>query len=329
MSEPPRTDSMRALWIEERRLSFRTDLPVPEPPEGEALVRVLRAGICNTDLELLRGYALFTGVPGHEFVGLVERGPERLLGRRVVGEINAACGACPACRAGRRNHCPTRTVLGIAGRNGAFADRLVLPVENLHPVPDAVETDAAVFTEPLAAALRIQEQVPIRAEDRVLVVGDGKIGQLIARTLARTGCNLTVAGRDDAKLDLLIDLGVRTVHPEGITDRAHDVAVECTGDPSGFPAALRALRPGGTLVMKSTYAPALTLDAAPIVVDEVTIVGSRCGPFAPALRLLAEGEIDLRGLVHARYAIRDGIAAFEDAARPGTLKVLIDLEEGP
>src|SRR6476661_3298695 len=174
---------MRALWLEDQRLRLRDDLPM-RARDGEVLVRVLLAGICNTDIELTRGYYPFTGIPGHEFVGVVEQGPSALVGRRVVGEINAVCGACGACLAGRRTHCERRTVLGIVSRNGAFADCLILPAENLHPVPDAVSTDAAVFTEPLAAALEIQEQVRIDARDRVLVVGDGKLGQLVAQTLA-------------------------------------------------------------------------------------------------------------------------------------------------
>ena len=186
---------MLALWLEDRRLRLRDDVPIPEPPAGEALVRVVRAGICNTDIELTRGYYPFTGIPGHEFVGIVERGPAALVGGRVVGEINAVCGACTACTAGQRTHCERRTVLGIVRRHGAFAQYLTLPVENLHLVPDSVATDAAVFTEPLAAALEIQEQVAIGPRDRVLVVGDGKLGQVVAQTLALTGCALTVVGR--------------------------------------------------------------------------------------------------------------------------------------
>ncbi len=254
---------MRALWLEDRRLSVR-DTPTPEPPPGEALVRVVRAGICNTDIELTRGYYRFTGIPGHEFVGIVERGPDALLGRRVVGEINAVCGSCRACASGRRTHCECRTVLGIAGRNGAFADYLTLPAENLHPVPDAVPTDAAVFTEPLAAALEVQEQVRLQA-------------------------------------------------------------VECTGNPEGFAVAQRALRPRGTLVLKSTYAGALTLDASAVVVNELTVVGSRCGPFPPALRLLAEGRVAVQPLIHARYPLGEAPAAFAHAQRPGVLKVLLEI----
>ncbi len=316
---------MRAVWLEDRRLHLRDDAPIPEPPAGEALVRVLCAGICNTDIELVHGYYPFTGVLGHEFVGVVEQGPAALVGRRVVGEINAVCGACSACLAGRRSHCERRTVLGIVRRHGAFADHLTLPAENLHPIPDAVSTDAGVFTEPLAAALEIQEQVPIGSRDRVLVVGDGKLGQLVAQTLALTGCTLLVVGRHDAKLALLAARGIETGRADRAMRGEFDVAVECTGNPDGFAVAQRAVRPRGTLVMKSTYAGALTLDAAAVVVQELTLVGSRCGPFAPALRLLAEGLVAVQPLIHARYPLDDALAAFEHAQRPGVLKVLLDI----
>ena len=313
---------MRALWLENRRLSLRDDVPRPIAPEGETLVRVLMAGVCNTDIEMTRGYYPYAGIPGHEFVGTVEEGP--LAGRRVVGEINAVCGDCEACRAGRRTHCERRNVLGIIGRNGTFADYLTLPAANLHVVPDEVDTDSAVFTEPLAAALEIQEQVRIGERDRVLVVGDGKLAQLIARTLALTGCRLTVCGRHRDKLELLEAAGIGTVTAEEIESRSFDIAVECSGASSGFALARRAVRPRGTLVMKSTYAGDLTFNASSLVVDEITLLGSRCGPFAPALELLASGAIDPRPLIHARYPLSDAVAAFEHAQRPGVLKVLVD-----
>ncbi|HEV2751777.1 MAG TPA: alcohol dehydrogenase catalytic domain-containing protein [Gemmatimonadales bacterium] len=317
---------MRALWLENRRLDLR-EVPVPVPARGEALVRVLKAGICNTDVELTRGYYPFSGVPGHEFVGVVENGAVALAGRRVVGEINAVCGTCRACVAGRRTHCDHRTVLGIAGRHGAFAEFLTLPVENLHPVPESVPTEAAVFTEPLAAALEIQQQVPIGSADRVLVVGDGKLGQLVAQTLALTRCGLCVVGRHDAKLGLLAARGIATTRGDGVDEGAFDVAVECTGNPDGFDIARRALRPRGTLVLKSTYAGALTLDASAVVVNELTLVGSRCGPFAPALDLLAERRVAVEPLIHARYPIGSAVAAFERAQRPGVLKVLVEISD--
>ena len=301
---------MHAAWLENQQLAFRDDLPTPVPVAGEALVRVLLAGICNTDIELTRGYYPFTGILGHEFAGVVEQGPPTLLGQRVVGEINAACGACEACLHGRRSHCERRTVLGIINRNGAFAEYLTLPVENLHVVPDNVPIEVAVFTEPLAAALEIQEQVRVQPSDRVLVVGNGKLGSLIAQTLALTGCQLTAIGRN---------------HDE-IAPRSFDIAVECSGNPDGFALARAALRPRGTLVMKSTYAGDLTFNASSLVVDEITLIGSRCGPFAKALKLLAEGAIDPRPMLHAGYALQDVALAFAHAQRPGVLKVLLNCE---
>jgi threonine dehydrogenase-like Zn-dependent dehydrogenase len=298
--------AMRALWLENRTLRLRDDVPTPTR-EGETRIRVTLAGICNTDIELTRGYYPFTGVPGHEFAGVAEDGP--LRGRRVVGEINASCGACAACRAGRRTHCERRTVLGIKDRDGVFAEWTTLPHENLHAVPDEVPDEVAVFTEPLAAALEIQEQVAITPRDRVVVVGDGKLGQLIAQTLALTGCELTVVGRHR---------GVRSV-----AERAFDIAIDCAGSADGFAIARKALRPRGTLVMKSTYAGALTINASALVVDEITLVGSRCGPFAPALRLLAEGKVDVRELIHREYSLGDAMEAFAEAQKPGVLKVLV------
>lgn len=316
---------MQALWLENNQLQLRQDVPIPDPPPGEALVRVVRAGICNTDLELIRGYYPYTGILGHEFVGIVEQGPEHLLGHRVVGEINAVCGQCRFCRSGQPTHCENRTVLGIVNRNGAFADYLSLPVENLHPVPDTVPTDIATFTEPVAAALEIQQQVTVRASERVLVVGDGKLGQLVAQTLALTGCELLVVGRHREKLANLAARGIQTGLEDAVTDRAFDLAVECTGNPAGFELARRALRPRGILVLKSTYAGQLTFDASSLVVDEITLIGSRCGPFPPALQLLASGQIDVEPLIHARYPLSKGLAAFEQAKTKGVLKVLLDM----
>ena len=315
---------MRALWLESRQLDVR-HVPIPDPPPGEALIRVLKAGICNTDIELTRGYYPFTGIPGHEFVGVVESGSQPLEGRRVVGEINAVCGACRACLAGRRTHCERRTVLGIVSRHGAFAEYLTLPVENLHVVPDAISTDAAVFTEPLAAALEIQQQVAIRPGDRALVVGDGKLGQLVAQTLALTGCGLVVTGRHDAKLRLLAARRIDTRRDGAVEQGAFDVAVECTGNPEGFRIAQRALRPRGTLVLKSTYAGALTFDASAVVVNELTLVGSRCGPFAPALDLLENRQVSVEPLIHAHYPLARAPDAFERAQQPGVLKVLLEI----
>ncbi|MGC9506161.1 MDR/zinc-dependent alcohol dehydrogenase-like family protein [Baaleninema sp.] len=318
---------MKALWLENRTLQLRTDLPVPEPPPGEALVKVLRAGICNTDLELLRGYYPYCGVPGHEFVGQVEGGPEEWRGRRVVGDINAACGDCRFCRSGQPTHCENRTVLGIVNRHGAFAEYLTLPVKNLHAVPESVSTDEATFTEPLAAALEIQQQVPIDANSKVLVVGDGKLGLLVAQSLALTGCDLLAVGRHREKLALLENRGIATGFADAVRDRAFDVAVECTGNPEGFDIARRALRPRGILVLKSTYAGHLSLDVSSLVVDEITLVGSRCGPFPQAIDLLANHRVDVMSLVCDRFPLSQGLAAFDRAQERGTLKVLLDASD--
>jgi threonine dehydrogenase-like Zn-dependent dehydrogenase len=317
---------VRALWLEGQALRLRDDVPLPSPPPGEARVAVRLAGVCNTDLELVRGYYPYAGVPGHEFVGVVEEaaGAPEWVGRRVVGEINAACGACPTCRAGRRTHCERRTVLGIVARDGAFANHLRLPVENLHAVPEGLPDEVAVFTEPTAAALELQDQVRVSPGDRVVVVGAGKLGNLVAQTLAATGCRLLVVGRSPRPLRILSARGIPTAGADAIEARRADLAVECTGNPEGLELARRAVRPRGTIVLKSTYHGRASIDLAPFVVDEITLVGSRCGPFAPALDVLARGVVDPRPLVEARYPLADAVAAFGHAARPGTLKVLVD-----
>lgn len=323
---------MQALYLD-NSLTLR-DLPRPNPPPGEALIRVTLAGICNTDVELAGGYMAFRGIPGHEFVGVVETAPDPAwVGRRVVGEINANCGRCETCLAGRPTHCPHRTTLGIVTRDGAFAEYVSLPLHLLHAVPDQVADDQAVFTEPLAAALEILQQVHIRATDRVVVLGDGKLGLLIAQVLAMTGADVTAIGRHPGKLEIVARRGVRTsVGGAGVPPGA-DVVVEVTGSVYGFRQARALVRPRGTLVLKSTFAgdlsplfigEGLNLMIA-LVVDEITLVGSRCGPFAPALRLLAEDRVDVRSLIHARYPLSDALTAFDHAQRPGVLKVLVQM----
>ena len=318
---------MRGLWLENNQLELLNDIPEPEIKEGEARVRVLSAGICNTDLELIRGYYPYKGILGHEFVGIVEEGPKNLINKRVVGEINAACGHCRFCLRNEPTHCENRSVLGIVNRNGAFADYLSLPTENLYPVPDNIPTEVATFTEPIAAALEIQTQIKIHPKDKVLVVGDGKLGQLVAQTLSTTDCDLLAVGRHDKKLANLRARGIKTGKSEDIQERTFDIAVECTGNAQGFAMAQKALRPRGTLVLKSTYAGNLSLDAAAIVVDEITLIGSRCGRFAPALELLAQEKIDVQPLIDARYSLSQGIAAFERAQIKGTQKVLLNISD--
>ena len=318
---------MKGLWLEDNRLQMREDLPLPTLEQGEALVRVMRAGICNTDIELLKNYYPFTGILGHEFVGVVEAGSEDMLHQRVVGEINASCGHCYFCQTNQPTHCENRTVLGIVNRNGAFADYLTLPIKNLHLVPDNVTTDAATFTEPLAAALEIQEQISIEPEQKVVVVGDGKLGQLVAQTLALTGCQLLAVGRHQSKLSNLKKRGIAVGFADQVPTKSFDIAVECTGNPQGFELARKALRPRGTLVLKSTYAGKLTFDASSLVVDEITLIGSRCGPFSPALALLADQQVDVESLIQARYPLSEGLAAFERAQTRGTMKVLLKMDQ--
>jgi 2-desacetyl-2-hydroxyethyl bacteriochlorophyllide A dehydrogenase len=317
---------MIGLWLEDQRLRLRDDLPEPEPAPGEALVRLLRAGICATDIELIKGYAGFTGIPGHELVGIVEQGPAELLGKRVVSEINLACGECFECQSGMKVHCEQRRVIGIRGRNGGFAERIALPVSNLHVVPDDVSTDAATFAEPLAAALQVQEQVDVPRYQRVLVVGDGKLGQLVAQTLALTGCDLMVAGKHESKLALLRQRGISTCPGALEAGKSFDLVVECTGDPSGLTTALTALYPRGNLVLKSTYSQQVTCDLSAAVVNEITIIGSRCGPFAPALQLLADGQVEVESMIDQTYPLQQGIDAFAAAQSRGALKVLLSMK---
>lgn len=314
---------MKGIWLENQKIELKENLPIPQPPSGEALVKVLRSGICNTDLELIRGYYPYKGILGHEFVGIVEQGDDTLVNQRVVGEINASCGNCYYCKSGQPTHCENRTVLGIVNRNGAFAEYLTLPIQNLHPIPDSISTDVATFTEPLAAALEIQEQVKITPNHRVLLIGDGKLGLLVAQTLALTGCELLVIGRHSEKLDILKNKGIKTGFAEQITTQSFDIAVECTGNKDGFAIALNALRPRGILVLKSTYAEKLTLDMSALVVNEITVIGSRCGPFDKALKLLETNKIDVTPLITATYSLSEGITAFNHATQKGVLKILL------
>jgi threonine dehydrogenase-like Zn-dependent dehydrogenase len=316
---------MQALYLADGRLTYRDDYPQPQPGAGAALIRVRLAGVCATDLEIVKGYAAFQGVLGHEFVGEVEQSPSdpAWLGRRVAGIINLGCGRCAVCLGEGPEHCPERTVLGIIGKDGAFADYLTLPLVNLHPVPDAVPDEAAVFTEPLAAALRIREQVAVRPTVRTAVVGPGRLGLLVGQVLALAGGDVTLIGRSPASLALPAQLGLQTGLVADFPDNSFDFVVETTGNEAGFAHSLRLVRPCGTLILKSTFAGQATLDLTKLVVGEIRVIGSRCGPFAPALRLLAQNAVNVRALIEAEYPLRDGPAAFDHAARPGVRKVLL------
>jgi threonine dehydrogenase-like Zn-dependent dehydrogenase len=314
---------VRALRWDGTRLALARDVPDPAPRPGEALVRVHLAGICRTDIEIVRGYLGFRGTPGHEWVGRVERADDgALVGARVVGEINAACGACATCRAGLPRHCPDRRVTGIAGADGAFAERLVVPAANLHRVPDGVGDREAVFTEPLAAAYEVLEQAGPVGGLRAAVLGDGKLGLLVAQVLAAAGAQVRLGGRHDAKLARARTLGIDVAPPAP----GCDLVVDATGSPDGLQAALALVRPRGRIVLKTTVAAEHRLDLAPVVIHEVTITGSRCGPFAPALAALAARRVAVAPLVDAVYPLDDAVDAFTRAAAPGTLKVLVDTQ---
>lgn len=315
---------MKALRVEEHRVAVR-DIEKPAR-ENEALVRVLLSGICNTDLEIARGYAGFRGTIGHEFVGIVEDSPEpSSIGRRVVGEINAGCGKCRFCRAEDPRHCAERTVLGILGRDGAHAEFLRLPLTNLLPVPDKIPDEHAVFVEPLAAALGITERVDFTPSQRIAVIGDGKLGLLCSQVLVLTGAQVVSIGKHPAKQRIVERRGVDVISPKEAAKRVKqfDVVVEASGSASGFDLALNLLRPRGVLCLKSTFHGSSEIDAARIVVDEISIVGSRCGRFAPAIDLLRKGAVDVDSLISEEYPLSDGEHAMDRASAKGVLKVLL------
>jgi threonine dehydrogenase-like Zn-dependent dehydrogenase len=324
---------MQALHLSAGQLTYRADYPEPQLQPGEALIRILVAGVCSTDLELVKGYGAFSGVLGHEFVGEVvqvepsgqdEAAVEMAwLGRRVVGTINLGCRHCAVCLGHGPEHCPRRTVMGIIRRDGAFADFLALPLVNLLAVPDEISNETAVFTEPLAAALRISQQVMVSPTDRVAVVGPGRLGLLIGQVLALGGAPVTLFGRQPESLELPARLGFQTRLVTAAADDAFDLVVEATGNEDGLAHSLRLVRPLGTLVLKSTFDGLARVDLSALVVNEITVVGSRCGPFAPALRLLQQNAIEVMATIEAEYALREGLAAVAHAAQPGVRKVLL------
>ena len=316
---------MRGIWLDNKKLHFRKDIPNPNLAEGDVLIRPRLSGICSTDLELVKGYYPFKGVLGHEFVGEVVEAPGylELEGERVVGEINIVCGNCIHCQGGRSTHCLYRNVLGISGHDGVFADYFTLPAVNLHLVADSIPDEQAVFTELLAAALQIQEQVQINPTDKVLIVGAGRLGQLVAQTLSLTGCTLSVVARYDNQRKLLEKRGIDVLDEDKIPQGSMDIVVDTTGSPLGFDVARSSVRNRGTLILKSTYAGTLDIDASSLVVDEITLIGSRCGPFAPALKLLQEKLVDPASLISTTFPIENGIKAFKKAGEKGILKVLL------
>ncbi|NOT54044.1 MAG: alcohol dehydrogenase catalytic domain-containing protein [Deltaproteobacteria bacterium] len=314
---------MRALHWDGQSLQVRSTYPEPQLTPGKAVVKVALAGICSTDLQILRGYMGFAGVPGHEFVGTVVDGPDTLRGQRVVGEINFACGACAMCARDLQRHCPTRRVMGILNADGSFAEYLAVPLENLHVVPENVTDEEAVFTEPLAAAFEVLEQLPLQPETEVVVFGDGKLGLLCAQVLHSVGARVTLVGKHPDKLALMRGLGIATEMVSRWTAKSVDVVVEATGSTIGLSLAMAAVRPRGTLILKSTVAQEHALSLAPLVINEVTVIGSRCGRFPPALHALAHKQVAVTPLITAIYSLSDGIAAVNRAMEPEVLKVLL------
>jgi len=315
---------MRALVFDgEPRIA---EVPVPRRAEGEARVRVFTAGICNTDLEIIKGYMGFQGVPGHEFVGVVEECTSpHLQGKRVVGEINCVCHRCHYCRLEMPHHCLDRTVLGIDGRDGAFAEYLVLPEENLHVVPGTIRDDVAAFTEPVAAAFRILEQIDVGEDDRVIVLGDGKLGQLCAQVLWLQTKKLVCVGKHHDKLEMLRNLHINIAYIDDPLEPGADVVVEATGSASGLQRALELVRPEGTIILKTTIADATPANLALPVINEVKIIGSRCGPFRPALEALAMGNVEVRPMITETYPLAEAVHALQRAAAPGVVKVLLHI----
>jgi len=331
---------MRAIVLSADGVALDAGYTDPSPTAGEVLIRPTRMGVCATDLELARGYMDFAGVLGHEFVGVVEslgQGVDKSwLGKRVVGEINCVCGTCDMCQSGLKEHCRQRTVLGIAGRDGCFAERFALPASNLHAVPDNVDDDSAVFAEPLAAAYQILRQLTIQGRPYITVLGDGRLGLLCAQVLSKLNATVRCIGKHDAKLGLCEKWGVkhRLLDDVGLR-QDQDIVVDCTGSATGLTTALAMVRPRGTIVMKTTVAPptadgtspdvANLPDLSPIVIHEINVVGSRCGPFGTALEALSAGEVDVVSLISRRMKLADGASALRAATKPGVLKVLLEL----
>ena len=318
---------MRAL-VFDQSLSFRPRHPEPVAADGDTLIRVRLAGICATDLEIVKGYMGYRGVLGHEFVGEVVESPDKkLLGQRVAGEINIVCGRCDLCLSGLASHCRNRSVLGILRHDGAFADYVRLPALNLHIIPKAIEDEQAVFIEPLAAACQVLKQIKLDGRKWVTVLGDGRLGLLVAQVLRNAGCPVRLIGKHPQKMALCEKWSIRSRAAADIVPRHdQDVVIECTGSPAGLEMAMQMVRPRGTIVLKSTVATGKPLNLAPVVVDEITVIGSRCGPFREAIHALAQKQVDVTSLIHRRMKIEQGVEAMELAGRAGVLKVLLTME---
>jgi threonine dehydrogenase-like Zn-dependent dehydrogenase len=318
---------MRAL-VFDKTLSFDSRRAEPVPGDGDTLLRMRQAGICSTDLEIVKGYMGFRGVLGHEFVAEVLSSPAKdLIGQRVCGEINVVCGRCDLCLSGLSNHCRARSVLGILKHDGAFAEHVRLPAINLHVVPKNVDDDHAVFVEPLAAAFQILKQIKLDGRKWVTVLGDGRLGLLVAQVLRNAGCPVRVIGKHPEKLTLCERWQIRSRPVADISPRHdQDVVIDCTGSAAGFELAMQMVRPRGTIVLKSTAAASKPLNLAPLVIDEISVIGSRCGPFREALRALSEKEIDVASLIHRRMKLEQGMEAMELAGRPGVLKVILTMD---
>ncbi len=316
---------MRAI-VFDGELKLATDYPEPLRKPGESLIRVRVAGICNTDLEIIKGYMGYSGIIGHEFVGVVEQSDNsRLVGKRVVGDINLSCGDCELCNSGMRTHCRNRTVLGIMGHPGAMADYCTLPDSNLHEAPPNLPDERAVFCEPLAAAFEIPAQLPVQPGQRAIVLGDGKLGLLVAQVLKTAKADVLLLGRSPEKLSLARKWSVKTMLANEMHAAQADIVVDCTGSTEGFEMALELVRPRGTIVVKSTVTARFSINLAPLVINEVTVLGSRCGPFKPALRALSDGAIRVADLIAKTFPVEKALEAFEFASKPGTLKVLIKM----
>ena len=319
---------MRAVVFSEGKLEVTSSYPEPKPGPDDVLIAVETAGICATDLEIVNGYMGCSGVLGHEFVGTVAKGPRSLKGKRVVGEINCVCGRCDMCQSGLSNHCREREVIGIERRAGAFAEYLTLPKRNVHIVPDVLSNDQAVFVEPVAAAIQIVKQVPIEQRQRVIVVGDGRLGLLAVQVLAERGGKgkVVLLGKHQDKLTFCEKRGIQGILLEDMLLKAQwDVVVDCSGSAEGFATACKLVRPRGKLVLKSTWTPGAPIDLAPLVINEITLIGSRCGPFPEAMNALAAEQVVVNGLVTSRFRLVDAEEAFKRASQPGQIKVLLDI----